>query len=271
MNLVIHFLLIGLVTCFSLGCYHPGMGPRVHALSRHRGQALQKPVVAVIDFENRSGFSGQWKLGRGMADVLTTHLIDSDRVTVLERQYIHHVVEEIEHQQHRLFRKEGQVERGRLKNARYLIRGVVTDFTVTGDVSGWFGTEKGRGKARSSRARVAINLMISEVESGEIIQFGKKLRNFERRGGFGGNTRYQGIQFGGDAFFRKPTRSRYRPWPSAALFVNCWADIPMQPLGTMCSGRPGRSDHCELEDATLALDGRQFILFSVILRTLPIR
>ena len=62
---------------------------------------------------------------------------------------------EIARQGQDLFRPEGRVERGRLMNAQYLIRGAVTDFTVVGDMSGWFGVEnKGSLRGRSQRARV---------------------------------------------------------------------------------------------------------------------
>lgn len=49
------------------------------------------------------------------------------------------------------------MEKGRLKNAQYLIRGAVTDFTVVGDVSGWFGVQdKATIRGRGERARVAL-------------------------------------------------------------------------------------------------------------------
>lgn len=208
------------------GCYHPAGGSRSYGSHKHRGDVLQNPVVAVTDFENRSGFSGQWELGSGMADVLTTHLIDSKRFTVLERKHIQNVVGEINRQGGSLFRKEGRVSPGRLKNARYLIRGVVTDFTVTGDVSGWFDNGKSKGGARASRARVAINLMISDVESGEIIS-SVQTSGSSSAWGLGGGTRYKGMRFGGDAFFRSPL-GRATDSAMRRAIHQLLSDIPMQ-------------------------------------------
>jgi curli biogenesis system outer membrane secretion channel CsgG len=161
------------------------------------------PVVAVMDFENKASFSGQWNLGQGMADVMVTKLIDSKRVEVLERQHLNDVVGEIVRQGQDLFRKEGRVERGRLKNAQYVIRGAVTDFTVTGDSSGWFGLSNIKGFGRGSKARVAIHVRLSDVESGQVLT-SVKTEGEATAGGFGGAINYKEVSFGGDAYFRTP-------------------------------------------------------------------
>lgn len=171
--------------------------------SRSRSSQKVKPVLAVVDFENRANFSGQWNLGGGMADLLVTELLESDRVTVLERQHLDDVVGEIMRQGRDLFRDEGKVERGRLKNAKYLVRGVVTDFTVTGESSGWFGLSAFRAHGRGSKARVAINVKVSDVENGEIIS-SVKTDSSVSAGGFGVDYDYKAIAFGGDTFFRTP-------------------------------------------------------------------
>jgi curli biogenesis system outer membrane secretion channel CsgG len=160
-------------------------------------------VLAVSDFENKASFNGQWNLGQGMAEVLTAELVESERVEVLERQHLGDVVGEIVRQGQDLFRKEGKVERGRLKNAQYLVRGVVTDFTVTGDSSGWFAVSSLTLRGRGSRARVAISLKVQDVASGQVISAVKTEAGVSA-GGFGGAVNYKGVAFGGDAFFRTP-------------------------------------------------------------------
>jgi curli biogenesis system outer membrane secretion channel CsgG len=185
------------------GCHsvsaRPG-GARSSPVSR-RGHL--KPVVAVMDFENLANFSGKWNLGEGMADLLVVALLDSDRVVVLERKHLGDVVGEIVRQGQSLFRQEGRVEKGRLMNAKYLIRGSVTDFTVTGDGSGWFGVPHLKVAGRGSRARVAITLKVSDVESGEIISSVKTDRTVGA-GGVRGEVNYKNVAFGGDAYFRTP-------------------------------------------------------------------
>lgn len=167
------------------------------------GRIEVPPTLAVMEFENRAGFTGQWNLGTGMADLLTARLLESGRVTLLERKYIDELIRELHRQENRLFRKEGAVPQGRLRPARYLVRGTVTDFTTTGDVSGWFATRDGEARARASRARVAVALTLSDVESGEILGSVQGAGHATARGA-GGAVRYGSMAFGGDAYFRTP-------------------------------------------------------------------
>lgn len=165
---------------------------------------LIRPVIAVTDFENKSGFSGSWNLGSGMAEVLITQLIDTDRAIVLERKHINDVISEINLQNSEMFRKENSAARGRLKTARYLIRGSITDFTVTRDTSGWFSSSsKNRFFARWQKARVTLHAMLVDVENGEVIGSVKKTGDASS-GLFGGTVDYKNVTFGGDTFFRTP-------------------------------------------------------------------
>ncbi len=173
--------------------------------SKHDPRVI-KPVLAVTSFENRANFSGKWNLGDGMADLMITELLDAERFVVLERKYLGDVIGEIVMQGRELFRSEGKVGRGRLKNAQYHVRGVITDFTVTNDSSGWFASRKGRAWAMGSKARVAMNVYVTDIESGEII-ISVKSQGSARRSGFGGSVNYQGMAFGGETFFQTPLGS----------------------------------------------------------------
>ncbi|MBT8114288.1 MAG: CsgG/HfaB family protein [Arenicella sp.] len=167
------------------------------------GMHTIKPVIAVTDFENRSNFAGRWELGEGMAEIMVAELLRTDKVVLLERKHIEDVLSEIGRQGRDLFRAEGKVERGRLKNAQYLVRGVVTDFSVTGDASGWFRTESRAGRFGGSRARVALTVYLTDIESGEIISSvftDDKVSSWF----LGGATNYKKTAFGGDAYFRTP-------------------------------------------------------------------
>lgn len=175
---------------------------------RQRGLSIERPaaavpVLAVASFNNQSGFSGQWNLGDGMADMLTTSLVETGEVTVLERQQIKSVIDEIIMQGQSLFRREGGVRTGRLKNARYLVSGSVTDFTVTNDSSGWFSASRLRAWGRRSRSRVSLHLRISDIESGEVIA-SVKGSAAASAGWFGGDVDYQRHSFGGQAFAQTP-------------------------------------------------------------------
>lgn len=167
------------------------------------GRAYVKPVLAVTDFENRAGFQGQWKLGEGMAELLMAELLECDQVILLERKNLGDVVGEIHRQGESLFRAEGRVQRGRLMNAQYLIRGVVTDFTVIEDSSGWFGLPSFTIFGGGSKARVALNVYIVDVTSGRVL-VSAKTEGTASAGGAGARVDYKNVSFGGDAFFRTP-------------------------------------------------------------------
>ncbi len=175
---------------------------RQHGIRAERPVNLS-PVVAVASFTNQSGFSGQWNLGDGMADMLTTSLMETGDVTVLERQQLRSVIDEIVMQGQSLFRREGGVRAGRLKNARYLVAGSITDFTVTNDSSGWFRTSRLRAWGRGSRSRVSLHLRISDVESGEVVASVKGSASASA-GWFGADVDYHLHSFGGQAFAQTP-------------------------------------------------------------------
>jgi len=189
---------------FAAGCKLPSSSATAaRRSSPYRAGGIVKPVVAVSDFENLASPPAQWNLGRGMADLLITELLDTEKVTVLERKDLGDVVGEIVLQGKEIFRKEGRVERGRLKNAKYLVRGTVTDFSEMGHASGKVGFPWFSIFGRKGRARVAINIKVSDVETGEIVA-AVKVEEIVSAGGVGAEGRYKDVQFGGDAFFRTP-------------------------------------------------------------------
>ena len=118
-------LTVALTLLLAAGCKLPSSSSSARRFSPYRAGGIVKPVVAVSDFENLASPPAQWNLGRGMADLLITELLDTEKVTVLERKDLGDVVGEIVLQGKEIFRKEGRVERGRLKNAKYLLRGVM--------------------------------------------------------------------------------------------------------------------------------------------------
>ena len=198
-----HFALVLLAVMLG-GCTHFVDQRQVRNRPRYGAGLRFKPVVAVDEFQNRSGFSGQWDLGSGMSEMLTTQLLESDEFIVLERRNLDSVLGEIIRQGQELFRSEGRVQKGRLKNARYLISGAITDFTVVGDASGWFGYDgKAEVRGGGKKARVSLHLRLTDVQSGEVMS-SVSASATASSGWFGAAVNYHKIAFGGDAFFRTP-------------------------------------------------------------------
>lgn len=162
------------------------------------------PVVAVSSFDNKSGFAGQWELGSGMADMLVSELLRSRNFVVVERGHLDTVVDEIHRQKNRMFRSEGRVDEGRLKNARYLIRGVINDFSQYGGGSLGVAFKNVLSLGRGGyRARVALTLTIVDVESGEIVGSLPCSALAAAHESYASGT-YKNVTFGGDTFLRTP-------------------------------------------------------------------
>ena len=182
-----------LASCSTLGNRPPRSGV---------GKAIP-PVVAVMEFDNRSGFSGQWNLGTDMADLLVAELMDSGKVRVVERQRIGDVLGEISLQEQEYFRQEGKIDRGELLSARYQIRGVITDFSQVRGGGFWLGLKRLCFQADSYTARVAITLTVVDVQSGEIISSSQADGEARANSAYL-EAEYKGVNFGGEAFSRTP-------------------------------------------------------------------
>lgn len=193
-------LLLVLVSCAA-------MQPREDAdEDARRPAATVKPVVIVADFENRAGFSGRWNLPAELADMLVARLLSTGKVTVLERAHLQEVMQEIARQGSTFSREEGRIKPGGLKNARYLIRGVVTDFSVANDSSGWFGVPHVTVKGGRSEAKVALTLTISDIRSGEIIS-SAQTTGLATQSFMGASVDYSVVSFGGETFMKTPLGS----------------------------------------------------------------
>lgn len=165
---------------------------------------MHAPVVAVTSFENRAGFEGQWRLGDGMADLLVSELVSSRNFVVVERQHFEKVTGELQRQQSPLFRPEGKTAIGRMKNAQYLVRGVINDFSQTGGSSLGLSILRtvfllGRGHT----ARVSLTLTLVDVETGQILSSVQSTGLVRTREAFAEAT-YKGVSFGGELFFATP-------------------------------------------------------------------
>jgi len=191
--------------CASLmiGCQSTPDRPVAPGAVPFKKGASLKPNVAVMDMENRANFDGQWNLGRGMADMLITSLMETEKVTVLERQNLSDVLSEQNLQSQGLVRKEGVSATGRLKNAKYLVRGAVTDFTPAEGVSGWFGKPGWRIFGGGQRALVSLHLRVFDVESGEVMA-SVKATGSSHSGDAGAEGQYKNMNFGGRVFKRTP-------------------------------------------------------------------
>lgn len=178
------------------------LSPLVYYAGPPRNAIL--PVVAVTSFENRSSYSGQWRLGDGMADLLVSELVASRRFTVVERVELPTIFKELERQvTGNRFRPEGRADAGRLKNARYMIRGVINDFSQVSKTSFFLGIERLLLGGKGYKARVSLTVTLVDVETGEILASVQSAGTARAREAYV-SAQYKDVMFGGDAFFRTP-------------------------------------------------------------------
>lgn len=167
-----------------------------------------RPVIAVSSFENRSGSAGthypsQWLLGSGMAEVLLERLVGAEQFVTVERLQLDSVVEELIRQEMPLFRTEGRAGSGNLLNAKYLIRGTVTEFSQVSGGSFWIWLRGLFLLGKSSTARVALTLTIVEVATGKIVG-SVQAEGFASAYEAYLEANYAEVTFGGEGFYQTP-------------------------------------------------------------------
>ncbi len=125
-----------------------------------------KKRVAVINFEDRSGYGHN--IGRGVADMLVTSLVESDKFIVIERAELDEILKEQGLGQTGLVTPQSAAEVGKLLGLQRIITGSITEFgskqdKVGGGIGGF------NIGVSTTTARVAVDLRIINVNTGEIV------------------------------------------------------------------------------------------------------
>lgn len=163
----------------------------------------EKPRVAILAFDNKASLARQWHLSEGMRDILVDSLVKTNRYTVLTRRDLGAVLTELDIQQDPRFRDQGKLQKGKLKNLQYLIKGAVTDFAhVKGSSLRMLGSKLGIGGS-GQVAVVSVTLYVISVETGEIIA-SKTMEGTASAGSVDFNATYKNVSIGGKSFFRTP-------------------------------------------------------------------
>jgi curli biogenesis system outer membrane secretion channel CsgG len=164
---------------------------------------FEKPTIAVMKFENRAPFPLGWKIGDGTADILVDRLVATGRYQVVERPELAAVQRELNLQNSGATRVQGRSEKGRLKNAQYLIKGTVTDFGHVSTSRGFFGGGGWDIFGGGNRAIMCMTMYVVDVESGQII-CSESIEESVRARDVSVEATYKGVAFGGSSFYRTP-------------------------------------------------------------------
>jgi len=129
-----------------------------------------KKLIAVMDFENKAGVASKFRIGSGMAEMLTTALINSDRFIVVERRAIQDVLAEQDFGASSRTAQEAAARFGKILNAQILVRGAVTEFSQTSTGGGQAFRYQGFSLGMSGRkAHVAVNIRLYDSTTGQVL------------------------------------------------------------------------------------------------------
>ena len=169
--------------------------------------AQGKLRIAVTAFENKvkmPWWDASWRIGEGLAEMLTTELMRTGRFIVVERQGLGDVVREQELGQSGLMRRETAAPTGQLLGAQVVVRGAITEFEARSSGAGAGVRSRDvafEGKYQS--AHVALDLRLIDASSGQVMASHHAAKAVPAAGGALG-ARVGSVTFGGDAFFQTP-------------------------------------------------------------------
>jgi curli biogenesis system outer membrane secretion channel CsgG len=173
----------------------------------HEAHAQAKTRIAVTAFENKVKTplpDASWRIGEGLAEMLTTELMRTGQFIVVERQALGDVVGEQALGQSGLVRRETAAPTGQILGAQVVVRGAVTEFEE--NVSGGGAGIQGRRFAvegRAGNAHVAIDLRLIDTSSGQVIA-SHNVSTIAPSAGGALAVRGRNVTFGGDIFFQTP-------------------------------------------------------------------
>jgi curli biogenesis system outer membrane secretion channel CsgG len=130
-----------------------------------------KQRIAVTKFENKvQGVYGNWNLGSGFAEMLTTELMKSERFIVVERQALTDVLGEQELGQAGIIRKETAAKVGQVLGAQIIVRGVVSEFDMQkSGGGGGIGIGGFRLGLKGGKAHVAVDIRLIDASTGQVL------------------------------------------------------------------------------------------------------
>lgn len=129
-----------------------------------------KQVVAVLPFDNRvKDIPDSWNLGGGLAEILITELLESDRFLLVERDSIADIVHEQELGMSGLVRSENAVPAGNLAGAQFMIKGAITEFNAEAGGGGLtVSFREAEAGTKTRTAYVGIDIRIVDNLTGQI-------------------------------------------------------------------------------------------------------
>lgn len=130
-----------------------------------------KQAIGCMDFENQSGWHGSWHIGNNLSIMLESALVDSGRFVVVEREKLGAVIAEQNlAESGRAAKAKNVAQTGKLRSARYLATGAVTEVEESQSGGGGGVSIKGiRVGGRKSEAQVTVIVKLVDTTTGELV------------------------------------------------------------------------------------------------------
>lgn len=149
------------------------------------------PRVAVFDFDFAAvhkWWDWDWDIGKGIADMLVTELVNDGTYRVIERKALDKILAEQDFSTSDRANPETAAKIGKILGVKYIIIGSITTFgTDTKQVGiggGAWSQRFGLGAigTKKTKAKVVINARMIDVDTGEIVAVAKGTGESKRSG-----------------------------------------------------------------------------------------
>lgn len=133
------------------------------ALSFVSFNTLAEARIAIMDFDNRTPHGG-WRVGRGAADMLTTHLVKKTKFEIFERDRLSSIMEE------QNLGASGRIDTataariGKIIGVQYIVTGAVTEYGQNAYGGGGGGIHVGK-----KGYHAAVDVRIVDSTTGRIV------------------------------------------------------------------------------------------------------
>jgi len=144
--------------------------------------AQAKKRVALMDFEFgtvQRWWSGNWDIGKGIADMIVTDLVKDGTYSVIERKQLDTILAEQNFSNSDRANPASAAKIGKVLGINAIVVGSITQFgmedkslNLGGLGGGWGGWGAGRVGTKKGKASVAIDARVVDVNTGEIVAVG---------------------------------------------------------------------------------------------------
>ena len=162
--------------------------------------AEAKPTLAVRTFENKTDKSSLNPPAQAVTDMMTTELYDAGMFTLVERESLDLVAEELRLAESGLMDSSTAPQVGNIKGAKYQMTGAITVYYYRASGGAVVVPWLAGGGAASNTAYVQLDLRVVDSSTAEVVYAAKEMGTAKREAsgiltGFGGfaNATYGGI------------------------------------------------------------------------------